>query len=62
VAHTCALGTGFTLVYLYRGRVLNRFVHRCAQKFVMANETTGFGGLNFFLSYLECTSSPYVNR
>jgi len=28
----------------------------------MANETTGFGGLNFFLSYLECTNSPYVNR
>jgi hypothetical protein len=29
-------------------RVLNRFVHMCAQKFVMANETTGFGGLKFF--------------
>jgi hypothetical protein len=33
--------------------VLNRFVSKCEEKNVIANEIVGFGALNFCLEYLE---------
>ncbi len=38
---------------IYRETVLNRFVYKCEEKNVMANEIVGVGALNFFLIILS---------